>query len=76
MTNPKIFIFDGESGQELLRDFNAEELAQNKIDVAEFEANKAAELAKLNAKKEAAEKLIALGIDPKALGLDIESGNG
>jgi len=76
MTTPKIFIFDGQSGQELLRDFNAEELAQNKKDIAEFEANKAAELAKSNAKKETAEKLIALGIDPKALGLDVESSNG
>ena len=75
-TTLKTFIVDAQTGAEELRQLNADELAQHEKDIAEFEANKAAELAKSNAKKEAAEKLVALGIDPKALGLDVESGNG
>ena len=71
MTTPKIFIFDGQSGQELLRDFNAEELAQNKKDVAEAEAQKKAEAEAVKAKELAAAKLLALGIDPKLLGIHV-----
>lgn len=73
MTTPKVFIVDAQTGSEILRDFNAEEMAQHKVDLATNEANKAQELAAFNAKKEAATKLVALGIDPKALGIDIES---
>ncbi len=73
MTTPKILQIDAETGAEVLRDFNADEMAQHQIDVAEDKAKQAQELAAANAKKEAAAKLVALGIDPKALGLDIES---
>jgi phosphopantetheinyl transferase (holo-ACP synthase) len=72
MTKPKILEVDAQTGEEVLRDFNAEELAQNQLDVAQNQAHQAQELAAFNAKKEAAAKLVALGIDPKALGLDIE----
>jgi hypothetical protein len=73
MTKLKILEVDAQTGEEVLRDFNAEELAQNQLDVAQNQAHQAAELAVLNAKKEAAAKLVALGIDPKALGLDVET---
>ena len=73
MTTPKILQIDAETGAEVLRDFNADEMAQHEIDLAENQAKQAAELAASNAKKEAAAKLIALGIDPKALGIDIET---
>ena len=76
MTTPKILEINAETGQEVLRDYNAGELTQNQIDSAQNQANQAEQLEIVNAKKEAAEKLIALGIDPKALGLDIELGNG
>jgi tryptophanyl-tRNA synthetase len=69
MTTPKIFIFDGESGEELVRDFNAQELAQNKKDLEEANAQTKAEAEEAKVKESAAEKLLALGIDPKALGL-------
>jgi hypothetical protein len=72
MTTPKILEIDVETGLEVLRDFNADEMAQHQIDVAENQAKQAAELAAANTKKETAAKLVALGIDPKALGLDIE----
>ncbi len=69
MTTSKILEIDAQSGEQILRDYNSDEVKQNKIDTAENEANQAKELASLNAKKEAAAKLVALGIDPKALGL-------
>lgn len=72
MTTPKILEIDVQTGAEVLRDFNADEMAQHAIDLAENEAKQAEELAASNAKKEAAAKLVALGIDPKALGIDIE----
>ena len=75
MTTPKILEINAETGVQELRNFNAEELAQHQKDVAEFEANKAAELVALEAKKEAATKLIALGLDPKLFGLNTEIGN-
>ena len=75
MTTPKAFIVDAETGVEELRNFNAEELVQHQKDVAKFEANKAAELAELEAKKEAATKLIALGLDPKLFGMNTEIGD-
>ena len=71
MTTPKIFIVDAQTGEESLRDFNATELVQHGKDVAEEAASKAAELATSNAKKEAADKLLALGIDPTLLGLSV-----
>jgi hypothetical protein len=73
MTTPKIFIVDAQTGAELVRDFNATELTQLAKDLAEAEATHAAELAELNAKIAAAQKLVALGIDPKVFGLEVET---
>ncbi len=71
MTTPKVFIVNAQTGEESLRDFNAAELVQHEKDVAEAAVTKAAELATFNAKKEAADKLLALGIDPTLLGLSV-----
>jgi hypothetical protein len=71
MTTPKVFIVNAQTGEESLRDFNAAELVQHEKDVSEAAATKAAELATSNAKKEAADKLLALGIDPTLLGLSV-----
>jgi hypothetical protein len=72
MTTPKTFIVNVETGEEIVRDFNAEELAQQKIDVANQKAKMEAE-AQAKANKEAAQlKLETLGLtadDLKALGL-------
>jgi rubrerythrin len=73
MTTPKIFIVDAQTGEELVRDLNTDELKQLSKDVAEAEANHAAELAELTAKIDAAQKLVALGIDPKVFGLEVET---
>lgn len=73
MTNPKTFIADAQTGEELVRDLNADELTQLAKDVAEAEATHAAELAQLTAKIDAAQKLLALGIDPKVFGLEVEA---
>ena len=35
MTTPKIFIVNVETGEEIIREFNADELAQQAIDVAD-----------------------------------------
>jgi hypothetical protein len=43
MTTPQIKIVDAETGEETVRDMNAEELAQLAKDVAEREAIEAAE---------------------------------
>ena len=42
MTTSKTFIVDVQTGEEIIRDLNAEELAQNEIDVASHEAKTAA----------------------------------
>jgi len=42
MTTLKTFIVNVETGEEIIRELNADELAQNKIDVAEQEAKTAA----------------------------------
>ena len=72
MTTLKTFIVDAQTGEEIIRELNVEELAQNKIDVAEQEAKTAeAEQAKTD-KATATAKLEALGLtadDLKALGL-------
>ena len=61
MTTPKTFIVDAQTGEEIIRELNAEELAQQAIDVAAQEAKTAAaEQAKLD--KEAL--LAKLGITP------------
>jgi hypothetical protein len=73
MTTPKIFIVNAETGEELVRDLNADELTQLAKDIAEAEASHAVELAELTAKINAAQKLVALGIDPKVFGLEVEA---
>ena len=72
MTNPQIKIVNIETGKEIVRDANAEELAQMEKDAANWAAELVAK-AEAEAKKAAAEaKLAALGLtaeDLKALGL-------
>jgi hypothetical protein len=68
----EISIVNGETGEQIVREMNAEELAQYAKDQAEA-ADKAAKKAEAEAAKEAAQaKLAALGLtadDLKALGL-------
>lgn len=72
MTNPQVKIVNIETGEEITRDANAEELAQIEKDAASWAAELVAK-AEAEAKKAAAEaKLAALGLDAddlKALGL-------
>jgi len=72
MTTPTIKIVNAQTGEEVIREMNAEELAQWEIDKIQF-AKKAAYEAQAEAAKAAAEaKLAALGLtadDLKALGL-------
>ena len=72
MTKPQVKIVNTETGEEIVRDANAEELAQMEKDAASWAAELAAK-AEAEAKKAAAEaKLAALGLtadDLKALGL-------
>lgn len=42
MTTQKIYILDAQTGEEIIRELNAEELAQQAIDLAEQEAKTAA----------------------------------
>jgi len=71
----EISIVNGETGDQIVREMNAEELAQHGKDQAEA-AEKAAKKAEALAAKEAANsKLEALGLttdDLKALGLKVE----
>ena len=72
MTISKTFIVNAQTGEEIIRELNADELAQEAIDVAEQKAKiAAAEQAKID-KTTATAKLEALGLtadDLKALGL-------
>jgi len=72
MTKPQVKIVNTETGEEIVRDANAEELAQMEKDAASYAAELVAK-AEAEAKKAAAEaKLAALGLtadDLKALGL-------
>lgn len=72
MTKPQIKIVNAKTGEETVRDANAEELAQMEIDAASSAARKAEEETKANAKASAEGKLAALGLtldDLRALGL-------
>lgn len=72
MTIPQVKIVNAETGEEIIRDANAEELAQMEIDSANAEARKAEAEAAAQAKAAAEAKLAALGLtteDLKALGL-------
>ncbi len=72
MTKPQIKIVNAETGEEIIRDANAEEIAQMAKDKAEAEAKAAQLEAKAQAKANAEGKLAALGLttdDLRALGL-------
>jgi DNA-binding protein YbaB len=72
MTKPQIKIVNVETGEEIIRDANAEEIAQMEIDAANEAARKAEAEAKAQAKAVAEGKLAALGLttdDLRALGL-------
>lgn len=72
MTKPQVKIVDVSTGEEIVRDATADEIAQMQLDAANAEARKEAEQAEI-AKRAAAEaKLAALGLtadDLRALGL-------
>lgn len=72
MTTPTVKIVNAETGEEIIRDMNAEELAQWEIDKARSAQRQAQEAAAVSAKEAAQAKLAALGLttdDLKALGL-------
>jgi hypothetical protein len=72
MTKPTIKIVNAETGEEIIRDMNAEELTQWEIDKARSVERAADEAAAVSAKEVAQAKLAALGLttdDLKALGL-------
>ena len=71
-TKPQIKIVNAETGEEIIRDANAEELAQIAKDEAEHNARLAKEETKAQAKVAAEGKLAALGLttnDLRSLGL-------
>ena len=72
MTNPIIKIVNAETGEEVEREMNAQELAQYNADAAEAAAKEKAKAQETAAKEAAQAKLAALGLttdDLKALGL-------
>jgi hypothetical protein len=72
MTKPQVKIVNAETGEEIIRDANDEEIAQMAKDKAEAEAKVAEAEAKATAKATAEGKLAALGLtvnDLRALGL-------
>ena len=72
MTKPTIKIVNAETGDEIIRDMNADEIAQWEIDKAKSVERLAEESAAVSAKEAAQAKLAALGLttdDLKALGL-------
>jgi len=71
-TKPQVKIVNADTGEEIIRDANAEELAQFKKDADNAAAEKAQAEAKAQAKIAAEGKLAALGLttdDLRALGL-------
>ena len=71
-TKKEVTIFNCETGEEIIRDANADEIAQIKIIEERAIARKAEEQAKAQAKVAAEGKLAALGLttdDLRALGL-------
>lgn len=72
MTKPQIKLVNAETGEEIIRDMNAEELAQWQADKDDAQAKADAKEEAENAKNAAQAKLAALGLtadDLKALGL-------
>ena len=75
MTNETIGIYNHTTGETIVREMTDAEQEIRNAEVAESVAAKAAKAAEaeavVQAKIAAAEKLTALGIDPKALGLEV-----
>ena len=72
VSNPQVKIVNCETGEEIVRDANAEEIAQMQLDAANSATRKAEAEAKAQAKATAEGKLAALGLttdDLRALGL-------
>jgi hypothetical protein len=72
MSKPQVKIVNAETGEEIIRDANAAEIAQMDADKVTDEAITAAQVAASAAKQSAEAKLAALGLtadDLKALGL-------
>jgi hypothetical protein len=73
MANDSVTIYDHATGETIVREMTDAEQAIRDAEVAESMAAKAAKAAEAEAvaqaKIAAAEKLTALGIDPKAFGL-------
>jgi hypothetical protein len=72
MTTPQIKIVNLETGEEIVREMNADELAQREADKALAAAHQAEAEVKAQAKAAAEAKLVALGLDLddlRALGL-------
>ena len=73
MTKPQIFIINGETGETVLRDLNAQELEQQQKDQAAEQAELDKQATQNAARLAAQAKLTALGLtaaDLKALGLE------
>ena len=71
-SKPQVKIVNCETGEEIVRDANAEEIAQMEIDATNEATRKAEAEAKAQAKAAAEGKLAALGLttnDLRALGL-------
>lgn len=73
MTNDNVYIYDHSTGEEIVREMTDEEQAKRNAEIAANAAKKQAEIVEAEivatTKADAATKLTALGIDPKALGL-------
>jgi hypothetical protein len=70
-----ILIVDAQTGEQVIRELNADELAQQLKDEAAVKEENAKQLAQITAKQAAQAKLKALGLtsaDLKALGLQVE----
>ena len=71
-SKPQVKIVNCETGEEIIRDATAEQIAQMELDSTNAEARKAEAEAKAQAKATAEGKLAALGLttdDLRALGL-------
>ena len=77
MTKPSITIYDHETGETVVREMNEIEYAEHLAITQQAQADKAAREAvatqKAASKAVTIEKLISLGIDPSALGLEPEA---
>jgi Holliday junction resolvasome RuvABC DNA-binding subunit len=67
MTNPITAIINASTGEEILREMSAEELAQWEAQNANEESMRKEEAAKQAARQSALEKLSALGLSPEEI---------